>query len=107
MLETLGYKSKGIKNPKEAISFFKTNKDSKDKISAIICDLTIPGQMSGVETAAELRKIDKNIPIFVASGYSEDPVMTNPSEYGFTQSIPKPFKRTELAKLLDTNLPKD
>jgi hypothetical protein len=33
--------------------------------------------------------------------------MTNPSEYGFTQSIPKPFKRTELAKLLDTNLPKD
>lgn len=100
MLETLGYESEGRKSSEEAIEFFREKKDSSDKIAAIICDLTIPGGMGGVEAVAEIRKIDSEIPVFVASGYSEDPVMTSPVEYGFTASIPKPFKRSELAKLL-------
>jgi len=38
---------------------------------------------------------------FVASGYSDGSVMKNPKEYGFTASIVKPFKLTELMQMLE------
>lgn len=103
MLKTLGYESEGKINAEEAIDFFRVN----NNIAAIICDLTIPGGMDGVEAVAEIRKINDTIPVFVASGYSDDPAMTNPGDYGFTASIPKPFKRSELATLLNTYLDKN
>lgn len=104
MLEMLGYKAVGKKKAEEGIEYFKESKAKGLNISAIICDLTIPGGMDGVKAATEIRKIDTEIPIFVSSGYSEDPVMTNPLKYGFTASIPKPFKRSELSSLLNNYL---
>jgi len=107
MVKTLGYDSELKESPKEAIKFFKEKINSKTKISAVICDLTIPGEMGGRGIVAEIRKFDKKTPVFVASGYSENPVMINPKKYGFTSSISKPFKRSELAKLLNTYLDKN
>ena len=63
-------------------------------------DLTIPGGMGGREVAEELRKLDKEIPLFVSSGYAVDPVMANPEQYAITASIRKPFTRAELTELL-------
>ena len=40
-------------------------------------------------------------PVFVVSGYSDDPVMKNPAEYGFTAGITKPFIMAEVADLLN------
>jgi two-component system, cell cycle sensor histidine kinase and response regulator CckA len=42
----------------------------------------------------------------VASGYANDPVMKNPDQYGFTASISKPFRKVELAKMLEIYLNK-
>ena len=67
----------------------------------MVLDLTIQGGMSGDAAAKEIRKIDKTMPIFVASGYSDDPIMKNPSEYGFTASISKPFRKIELSDMLN------
>ena len=64
-------------------------------------DLTIPYGMGGKTAVSEIRKLNTEIPIFVASGYSDDPVMTNPAAYGFTTSICKPFRKKELAKMLE------
>lgn len=104
MVEILGFKASGKTTAEEGLEFFRESKAKGVKISAIICDLTIPGGMGGVEAVSEIRKIDTQIPVFVSSGYSEDPVMTNPIEYGFTASIPKPFKKDELSKLLNNFL---
>jgi CheY-like chemotaxis protein len=57
--------------------------------------------MSGTEAIAIIRKMDKNVPAFVASGYSDDPVMANPAVYGFTASLCKPFRRGEFAEMLN------
>ena len=57
--------------------------------------------MGGMEAIAELRKIDTKTPAFVASGYADGPVMKNPTEYGFTAGICKPFRKQELVKMLE------
>jgi CheY-like chemotaxis protein len=60
--------------------------------------------MGGREAVAEIRKVDEKVPVFVASGYADDPVMTDPVKFGFTASICKPFTIADLAKMLSQNL---
>ena len=47
--------------------------------------------MGGKEALEELKKLNPEIIAIATSGYSEDPVISNPEEYGFFSSIPKPF----------------
>lgn len=104
MLKSLGYqvvlKTKG----EDALDFF-IAETQKDRIFAgLLLDLTIPAGMGGAETVVAIRKLDSEVPIFVASGYSELSIMKNPVEYGFTDSICKPFILNELIKMLIRNL---
>ncbi len=70
----------------------------------VVLDLTIPGGMGGRDTVAEIRKINRDIPVFASSGYSNDKVMADPRTYGFTDSIRKPFTVNELSELLNRHL---
>jgi hypothetical protein len=40
------------------------------------------------------------MPVFASSGFSEDPVISKPQDYGFTGSIRKPYRKDELSELL-------
>jgi two-component system, cell cycle sensor histidine kinase and response regulator CckA len=68
---------------------------------AVIMDLTIPGGMGGKDAISELRKINSEIKAFVSSGYSDDPIMAHPENYGFTDKITKPFRSADLRKLME------
>lgn len=105
MLESFGYSVVCKTNGKDAVDFFTAEIKANRKITAMIFDLTIPGGMGGKEAVTEIRKMDTEIPVFVASGYASDPVMANPAKYGFTASICKPFKIADLAEMLETHLP--
>jgi two-component system cell cycle sensor histidine kinase/response regulator CckA len=94
------------KNGEEACNAFFEETKAGRAIAGMILDLTVPGGWGGKEAVAQIRKSDMNIPIFVASGYDDDPVMANPGEYGFTASICKPFRMAELAKMLEKNMKK-
>ncbi|MBW2644187.1 MAG: response regulator, partial [Deltaproteobacteria bacterium] len=48
----------------------------------------------------ELLKINPQVKAIVSSGYSNDPVMTNFKEYGFTVALPKPNTKKELIEAL-------
>lgn len=98
MLRKLGYTVTAVSSGEEVLSTLidKSNK----KFKAIILDLTVPGRMGGIETASEIRKMDKTIPLIVSSGYADDPVIAFPKEYGFIDSMCKPFKIVELAEIL-------
>lgn len=104
MLKSFGYEVVVKTNGKDAVEYFNGAVKNKQKITGMIFDLTIPGGMGGVDTLKEIRKIDSLIPVFVASGYTKDAVMSNPQEYGFTASICKPFKIEDLEKMLSSNL---
>ncbi len=77
---------------------------SNDSIVAAIFDLTISGGMGGLDTVKEIRKYNATFPVFVVSGYTDDPVLKNPEGYGFTSSIPKPFLLQELFEMLEAHL---
>ena len=79
--------------------------EALNKLAAMILDLTIKGGMGGRETIAEIRKLDSHLPVFVTSGYAEDPVMADCGQFGFTDCIRKPFRLEELSQLLNRHLP--
>jgi PAS domain S-box-containing protein len=66
----------------------------------VITDLTIPGGMGGQAAAQELLKIHPQAKIVVSSGYATDPVMANFADYGFQAVIAKPYRFTELRKVI-------
>ncbi|MBN1760117.1 MAG: PAS domain S-box protein [Chitinispirillaceae bacterium] len=104
MLESMGYTVICTADGKDALSNFHERRRNGQTITAMVLDLTIPGGMGGIETAKEIRTVDKDLPLFVASGYADDPVMANPDNFGFTGSISKPFRRSDLSRILDRYL---
>jgi len=71
-----------------------------EKIAAAIFDLTVPGGVGGVEAVKMI--VEKKMPVKViaSSGYSDDPVMSRPVEFGFHASIAKPYKLNDLINVM-------
>jgi CheY-like chemotaxis protein len=110
-LDDLGYEVEITQDGDEAIKAYKEATQSGKKFDAVILDLTVQGGKGGKETIAELLKIDSDVKAVVSSGYSEDPVMASPQEYGFQAAIVKPYKMEDLSQALyamtDKNNDKD
>lgn len=56
--------------------------------------------MGGTEALGHLRQLDPQVRAVVSSGYANDPIMANFSEYGFCGVAPKPFSLQDMSKLL-------
>ena len=104
MLEYLGYQATTCENGTEAIAQYKAARESGVPFSAVIMDLTIPGGMGGKEAAQQILAIDPKACLIVSSGYSNDPIMSDYSSYGFNGAIAKPYKITEFGQLLSSML---
>ncbi len=104
MLRSFGYTPVLCEDGKSAIDYVLSAVEAKRTIVAMVFDLTVPGKLGGKQAAQEIERLSLRIPMFVASGYADDPVMANPRDYGFTASICKPFVLTELARLLNACL---
>lgn len=106
MLKKFGYSPEFATNGTDALRMISRRDKSGSPFAAIILDLTIPGGLGGRETISELRERGINVPAFVFSGYAEDPIMARPRDFGFTASIRKPFKKSELGEMLEKYLGK-
>ena len=106
MLKALGYSVVCTANGQEALAVFAAETKGGRPFTAVMLDLTVPGGMGGKEATAMLRQWNSDIPVFVISGYAEDPIMAAPGNFGFTASISKPFQTADLANLLHQHLPK-
>jgi ABC-type amino acid transport substrate-binding protein/signal transduction histidine kinase/CheY-like chemotaxis protein len=104
MLESFGYTVVLKENGRDALDYIVAETNAKRSFSGMIFDLTIPGGMGGEEAIKEVRKICKETPVFVSSGYGGNSIMANPKEYGFTASLCKPFKKSELVEMLEEHL---
>jgi CheY-like chemotaxis protein len=101
ILNSFGYSVIGAENGQVAIKMLSDAVASNRNVAAMILDLTIPGGQGGKDIIQKIRKISSDLPVFVTSGYAEDPVMAKPEEYSFTASICKPFRKSELADMLN------
>jgi len=100
MLERLGYSVESVENGTEAVNLYQKRKDEGMPFSAVILDLTIPGGVGGKETMEQLRRIDPAVKAIVSSGYSNDPILANFRDYGFSAVLAKPFRFSKISSVL-------
>jgi len=104
ILRRLGYEVELAKDGAEAIERYRVAFGSGNPFDAVILDLTVRGNIGGKKAAEELLKIDPRGRVIVSSGHSDDPVLSDWKEYGFSGVIPKPYDMKALSELLKTVL---
>jgi PAS domain S-box-containing protein len=104
LISSLGYDVKCVHNGEEALTSYQEAQKSGRPFDAVIMDLTIIGGMGGKEAIVELKKIDPQVKAIVSSGYSTDPIMSDPQKYGFLGVIAKPYRLEDLSRILKINI---
>jgi signal transduction histidine kinase/CheY-like chemotaxis protein len=100
MLARLGYEAELAGDGGEAIEIFTQAQGFGQAFAAVILDLTVAGGMGGKETMARLLEIDPQVKAVVSSGYHDNPIMANFQQYGFSGVMAKPYRISELSKIL-------
>jgi len=104
MLEHLGCEARGARDGSEAIGMYKDAAMGGTPFDLVVMDLNVPGKMGGKEACARLLAMYPDARVIVCSGYSSDPVMSDPSAYGFRGMLGKPFHMEELKRVLERAL---
>ena len=100
MLTSMGFDVVCAKSGEEAIERYKKEKDAGKPFDCVILDLTIPGKMGGEKANKILKRMTPDLVSIVSSGYSNNPVMANYKEYGFTDVVVKPYKMEDLKQVM-------
>lgn len=100
MLGSLGYNVATAFDGSEAIGIYKKAKELGKPFDIVIMDLTIPGGMGGKDTIKLLKEFDPEVKAIVASGYSNDEVISDFTKYAFVDSISKPYKVNEISRVI-------
>ena len=100
MLLYFGYEVESAEEGIKAIDLYKRAIKSGQPFNFVILDIVIPNGMGGKETIQNLLKIDPEIKAIVSSGYSDDPIMSDYSRYGFSGMLAKPFQIEDLSYVL-------
>jgi CheY-like chemotaxis protein len=100
VLVSLGYTVETAQDGREAIRRYEDAKKSGAPFDAVILDLTIPGGFGGKQVLAEIRELDASVKAIATSGYSDDPVISNPQDFGFKAAVMKPYTIEELGQTL-------
>ncbi len=106
MLKRLGYEPFEASEGTELIGLVNDLLRRGKRPRAVMLDLTVKAGRGGREVVQELRMLLPSVPLVASSGYSDDPVMARPLDFGFSASLPKPFLASELeSTLLALTLP--
>lgn len=93
MMQKLGCTVIEAENGLEAVDAFKRHRDD---ISLVVLDLVMP-KMDGSETFRELRKMDPEVKILIATGFTDDDVVDQLLADGAAGFVEKPFTKETLA----------
>ena len=100
MLEHLGFEPDFAYDGQRAVALHSRAIQEGMPYVATILDLTIPGGMGGKEALRLIKDHDPDAKVIVSSGYSNDPVMANATQFGFSGFIAKPYNLVDLSKVL-------
>jgi PAS domain S-box-containing protein len=104
ILKRYGYTVEFARDGNEAMALYQQAAASSKPFDVVLMDLTIPGGMGGKEAIRRLRKIAPNVRAIASSGYSNDPIMANYQDYGFSAVIAKPYRPADLSAVLQSVL---
>jgi PAS domain S-box-containing protein len=101
MLERTGFSARTCPDGEAAIQLYSQSLQAGSPYTAVIMDLTIPGGMGGREAAGRILALHPEARLIVSSGYSVDPVLARPTDYGFRGVLTKPYGLADLARVMD------
>ncbi|MCP4672444.1 MAG: transporter substrate-binding domain-containing protein [Desulfobacula sp.] len=102
MLSHIGCESILVKDGENALNTYTDFFNQGTPFDLVIMDLTIPGGMGGVKAAKKIHQLNPNAKIIVASGYSNDSVISRYKDYGFCASISKPYGMDDLVRTINS-----
>ena len=106
MLRHIGYDVELASDGAAALALYQKARRAGRPFDVVIMDLTIPGGMGGREAIRKMLEADPCAKVIVSSGYSNDPILSRFSDYGFKGMVAKPYEIEELARtvreVLDT-----
>jgi PAS domain S-box-containing protein len=100
MLKNAGYRVDCCEAGAAGVLRYDEELRAGNRFDVVILDLTLPGELSGKDTLARLRQIDPQVVAIASSGYSEDPVFSDPGKFGFAETLPKPYSNEMLLAAL-------
>nr|HPJ36387.1 PAS domain S-box protein [Spirochaetota bacterium] len=77
MLSKMGFEPETSDNGEETIRFVRESLMLGNPFDCVIMDLTMPGDMGGMEVNAIIKELQPGVKTIVSSGYSDDPVMSS------------------------------
>ncbi len=96
ILESLGYQAVAYTNGQDALLAFQADPDSFD---LVITDMTMP-KMTGLELTKQLFSIRPDLPIILATGFSELINEDKAKALKIKKFLAKPVLRSEMAKAI-------
>jgi len=96
ILEDNGHKIYLAENGKTAVDLYK--KKHKE-INCVILDMIMP-EMNGIDALKEIRKVDINCNIIIASGFINEENQKKLEKVSISGILQKPFKKSELLSIL-------
>ncbi len=96
VLRRAGWEVQETEVGEETIAAWENARAHGRPFDVVVSDLTIRGGMGGVDTIRRLLALDPTVKAVACSGYSDDPVMSDPRRFGFHSALPKPFDPPDL-----------
>ena len=93
MLQRTGFDVITARDGREAVALFH---DRRDDIDCVVLDLTMP-HMDGEETFLELRRMRREVPVILSSGFDDQEIARRYAGEGFAGFLKKPYVRDEVA----------
>ncbi|MBI5073751.1 MAG: PAS domain S-box protein [Nitrospirae bacterium] len=100
LLLQCGFEAELTTDGVEMLRHYRKAKEAGMPFEAVILDLVIQNGMGGQEAMKNLLEYDPEVRVIVSSGYSNDPIMANFRDYGFSGFLPKPYKLDELKRAI-------
>jgi CheY-like chemotaxis protein len=99
ILQNLGYKVLDARDGQEAIEVFLNN---QSEVNLVILDMKMP--YNGGNAFSQLKKINANVKVLIASGYAKDQQIKEMMEKGCSGFIQKPFSIKSLSQKIKNTL---
>jgi two-component system, cell cycle sensor histidine kinase and response regulator CckA len=100
ILQRYGYEVSAFGHPTDALREFQRHPDQFD---LVLTDMSMP-DMSGVEFARRILDLRADIPIILATGYSEELSPDKVAKMGFCEMIAKPTPPRQVVEIIGRTL---
>ncbi len=105
LLKMYGYMADAVHDGADGLDLYRNSMKMGKPYDAVILDLTIPGGMGGKEAMKCMKDMNPDVVAIVASGYSNNPVLSNYHAYGFSGAVQKPYRIEDIVRELQRIMP--